>query len=114
MFCSKCGKELSGDARFCQYCGTPINKPIEKATKPMFNAGGLLGGMKSKLSQVASDISDKVNEATSPVELVIPEGGVKEPAEYDKLNSHIEVVSMTSANVLDARNPYAWEQSQHS
>lgn len=110
MFCSKCGKELSSDACFCQYCGAPIDKPKDKpigrATKPMFNAGGLLGGMKSKLSQVASDISDKVNEATSPVELVIPEGGVKEPAEYEKLGSHIEIVSMTSANVLDARNPY--------
>ena len=24
-FCSKCGKELPADARFCPYCGTPVD-----------------------------------------------------------------------------------------
>lgn len=25
MFCQKCGKEISNQAKFCNYCGTPVN-----------------------------------------------------------------------------------------
>lgn len=48
MFCSKCGKEIEDDARFCQYCGScvgnvktegkefyqyePQNKPVDKSS----------------------------------------------------------------------------------
>ena len=24
MYCRKCGKEIPGDSRFCQYCGVPV------------------------------------------------------------------------------------------
>lgn len=27
MFCSKCGKAISDQARFCNYCGNPVNAP---------------------------------------------------------------------------------------
>ncbi len=27
MFCSKCGKELAAQAKFCNYCGAPVNEP---------------------------------------------------------------------------------------
>lgn len=26
MYCNKCGKKLDLDAKFCTYCGMPINK----------------------------------------------------------------------------------------
>lgn len=27
MFCDKCGKEISEQAKFCNHCGAPVNKP---------------------------------------------------------------------------------------
>ena len=36
MFCSKCGKELQKDSRFCPECGTPIQKIIPNVqSKPV-------------------------------------------------------------------------------
>ena len=36
MFCSKCGKQLPNDAKFCFNCGAPINipEPEEKTEIP--------------------------------------------------------------------------------
>ena len=69
-----------------------------------------IGDMKSKITEVAAsavnNISDKVVTAVNPVELDIPVGGVTEPEGYANIGSHIEVVSMPSANVLDAKKPY--------
>lgn len=27
MFCSKCGKQVEADAKFCEHCGAVINTP---------------------------------------------------------------------------------------
>ena len=32
MKCSKCGKEINEQAKFCKYCGTPVQ--IEKKASP--------------------------------------------------------------------------------
>ena len=37
MYCSKCGKELSTDAKFCQHCGTSVLSRNKAATKPQAN-----------------------------------------------------------------------------
>lgn len=42
MYCSKCGKEISDQARFCNYCGMQVNtqqpqpekKPVQQTTPP--------------------------------------------------------------------------------
>ena len=31
MFCKNCGKEISNDSKFCQFCGTPMDAPIATA-----------------------------------------------------------------------------------
>lgn len=28
MFCKNCGKEISNDSKFCQFCGTPMDAPV--------------------------------------------------------------------------------------
>ena len=35
MFCSKCGKEISDQARFCNYCGAQMNGPQPAQTQPV-------------------------------------------------------------------------------
>ncbi len=45
MFCQKCGKELSDDAQFCQFCGVNLkNVPGTKDLKIMFLLWLFLGG----------------------------------------------------------------------
>ena len=29
MFCKNCGKEISNDSKFCQFCGTPMDATVE-------------------------------------------------------------------------------------
>lgn len=33
MFCAKCGKEVSPEAIYCQYCGTAIKQPARRKKK---------------------------------------------------------------------------------
>ena len=33
MFCSKCGREISNQARFCNYCGSPVAAPAVQAAQ---------------------------------------------------------------------------------
>ena len=28
MFCKNCGKEISNDSKFCQFCGTPMDATV--------------------------------------------------------------------------------------
>ena len=37
MYCSKCGKELKEDARFCDGCGTKIGETELKTTQEQTN-----------------------------------------------------------------------------
>ena len=31
MFCTKCGKEIDDSAKFCKYCGSPVEVDTEEA-----------------------------------------------------------------------------------
>lgn len=31
MFCKNCGKEISNDSKFCQFCGSPMDAPVTTA-----------------------------------------------------------------------------------
>ena len=81
-----------------------------EAASPTTIGGMTFGDMKSKFTEVAAsavtNLSEKVTTAVNPVELDIPEGGVVEPDGYLQMGSHLEIVSMTSANALDAKHPY--------
>lgn len=33
MYCNNCGKKNSEDSKFCQHCGSPLNKDVEEAPK---------------------------------------------------------------------------------
>ena len=35
MFCSKCGKQIEGEAKFCPVCGTPVEIPVVKEEQPV-------------------------------------------------------------------------------
>lgn len=54
MFCPKCGKVLEEDAKFCKFCGNPINgetetNPVQSSPSYNLPAGGY-GGMRGKRS----------------------------------------------------------------
>ena len=43
MYCTKCGKELANDARFCTYCGAKVQQE-----EPTGNSKGFYGGYEEK------------------------------------------------------------------
>lgn len=40
MKCSKCGKEINEQAKFCKYCGTPVQ--VEKQVSPANTQKGVV------------------------------------------------------------------------
>lgn len=76
MFCSNCGKALREGAKFCGYCGTPVeildaggisvpDDTTGKAETPIVEAGKLLTGAGSVTSEPVKDATSE--QATAPV-----------------------------------------------
>ncbi len=42
MFCGKCGKKIEGTAKFCPYCGTPVDQKVVPVKK---NTGKIIGAI---------------------------------------------------------------------
>lgn len=64
MFCSKCGKEISDDVKFCNFCGQPTGKDgSEQSSQSNENGTDVVG----KAKEMAEAASEKAKEAAKAV-----------------------------------------------
>ena len=68
MFCTNCGKEISGEMAFCQHCGNPINASVDTSEPVKNNAGSFFRSIQEKAKSVSESISAAAEEAQKKAE----------------------------------------------
>ena len=74
MFCSKCGKEISDDVKFCNFCGQPTGKEGGEQPSQSNGANGMNGAngangtdVVGKAKEIAEAAGEKAKEAAKAV-----------------------------------------------
>jgi hypothetical protein len=64
MYCTKCGKEIRADAKFCPSCGEPQNNigSDRKGTSHLINVGVYIDNIRLNISSVDKVIMDEIDQ----------------------------------------------------
>lgn len=93
--CPKCGNEINENAKFCQYCGTRIEKKVEISKEDLPNIDITKSEQDKELDESTSVINDDIQSEASNEQKEKPKRKRKneKPVEIEKISENISKYS---------------------